>query len=233
MVLGRLKRQDRLPVGDRQHARLLAVEPLLDHQPVAGGAEDLVAGNPLDRGQGLLAAGADDHPLAGRQPVGLDHHRNVLAVLEELDRVVGIDKRLVVGRGHVGVAEQVLAEDLAGLELGGGAAAAERPQPGLFEGVHDAGRQVALRPDDRQPDFVLLGKADQRREIGRLDGDVLAIRIGAGVAGGDKHPVGPRALTDLPHQGMFPPSVADHQDIHSQTPPKRHKRHCSAEGPSA
>ena len=189
VVLGRLERDDRLPVGNRQHAGLLAVEPLLDHQPVAGGAEDFLAGDLLDRSDGLVAAGADDDALARGQPVGLDHHRHVLAVLEELDGVVGVGEGLIIGRWDVGVAEQVLAEDLAALQFGGGAAGTEDPQPGLLEGVDDAGGQRAFRPDDGQPHVVFLGEPDQGGEVGRLDVDVFAVEIGAGVAWGHEDAV--------------------------------------------
>ena len=40
VVLARLERDDRAAVGDGQDAGLLAVEPLLDDQTVAGLAED-------------------------------------------------------------------------------------------------------------------------------------------------------------------------------------------------
>jgi hypothetical protein len=36
VILGGLKGDDRAAVGDRQHAGLLALEPVLDNQPVAG-----------------------------------------------------------------------------------------------------------------------------------------------------------------------------------------------------
>ena len=42
VVLGRLQGDDRAAVGDGQDARLFAVEPFFDHQPVAGRAEYLL-----------------------------------------------------------------------------------------------------------------------------------------------------------------------------------------------
>ena len=113
------------------------------------------------------------------------------------------------------MAEQVLAEDLAAFQFGGGAARAEDAQPGLLEGVDDAGGQRGLGPDDGQPDVVLLGELDQGGEVGRLDGDVFAVEIGAGVAGGHEDAVGARALGDFPGQGVFPPPVADNQNVHA------------------
>ena len=88
--------------------------------------------------------------------------------------------------------------------------------PACLEGVDDAGRQGGLRPDDGQADLVLLGELDQGREIVGRDGHVFAVDVGAGVARGDEHPLGPGTLSDLPGQGVFPPPVADNQDIHDR-----------------
>ena len=118
------------------------------------------------------------------------------------------------------MAQQVLAEDLAGFQFGGGPAGAEDPQPGRLEGVDDAGGQRGLGPDHGQAHVVLLGELDQRREVGRLDVDVLAVQIGAGVAGGHEHAVRARALRDLPGQGVFPPPAADDQNVHAKVPPR-------------
>ena len=66
MVLGRLQGDDRAAVGNGHHARLLAVQPLLEHESVAGRAEDLLHGDLFDGPDRLVAIGADDDPLAGR-----------------------------------------------------------------------------------------------------------------------------------------------------------------------
>ena len=55
VVLGWLKRDDGLAVGDRQHAGFLAVEPLFDNDAIACGAEYLVAGDLADGLEGLFA----------------------------------------------------------------------------------------------------------------------------------------------------------------------------------
>ena len=116
---------------------------------------------------------------------------------------VGVAEDLVVGRGHVGVAEQVLAEDLAAFQLGGGLAGAEDPQPGVLEGIDDAGGQRGLGPDDRQADLVLLGELDQGGKVVDGDGDVLAVEGRAGVARGHEHAVRAGTLGDLPGQGVL------------------------------
>ena len=67
MVLGRRQGDDRLAIGDRQHAHFLAVEPLLDHQPVAGGAEDLLPRDLFYRLDGL-SRGRRRRPRPFRPP---------------------------------------------------------------------------------------------------------------------------------------------------------------------
>ena len=160
MVLGRLQGDDRLPIGDGQHAGLLAVEPLLDHQPCAGLAKEPLPGDFLDRLQGLKTPGTDDNPFAGSQPVGFDYGRHVLAVLEVLDRMVGIAEGLVLGARNGGAAEEVFAKDLAGFQLGGRLVGAKNQQMGRFKGIDDPGRQGGFRPNDRQADAIVLGKFD-------------------------------------------------------------------------
>ena len=215
VVLGRLQGDDRPAVGDGQHAGLLAVEPLLDHQAIAGGAEDLLPGDRLDGGDGLLAAGADHHALAGRQPVGLDHDRHVLAVLEELDR-----RRRRCGRSGsrpwgrrrcaTGPCRRPCSLPIRRRPCSGRRSAA-RPASKASTMPAASGR---LGPDDRQLDLVFLGELDQGGEIVGGDGDIFAVQVGAGVARGHEHPLRARTLGDFPGQGVFPPAVANDQDVH-------------------
>ena len=187
----------------------LAVEPFFDHQPIAGRAEDFLPGDLFDGLERFLAMGADDDPLARRQAVGLHHDRRVFAFLDELHRFVGRIKDLIIGRGDIGVAQQFLAKDLAGFEFGGVFLGAEDFQPGLLEGIDNARRQGGFRPDDRQPDLVLLGELDELGKIVGRNGDILAVQIGAGIARRDKNPLRAGTLRDFPSQGVFPPAVAD------------------------
>ena len=84
-----------------------------------------------------------------------------------------------------------------------------------FEGVHDSFGQGAFRADDRQPDLVVPGKADQGRKVIGGESDVFRVDRGAGIAGGHEHPLGPGALLDLPGQGVLAPAIADYQDVHA------------------
>ena len=103
---------------------------------------------------------ADDDALAGGQTVGLDHERRA-------DRADVGARRAGVGEGARGggrdavAAHQLLGEDLAALELGGGAAGAEDPQPVRLEEVDDAGGQRRLGADDGQVDRALAGEGEQ------------------------------------------------------------------------
>ena len=84
VILRRRQRDDRPAVGDRQHAGFLAVEPLFDHDLVAGVAEFAVAADAFDRFDRFGPRGADKHSLARRQAVGLDDHRHVFAILRNV-----------------------------------------------------------------------------------------------------------------------------------------------------
>ena len=70
---------DRFAIGDRQHTGFLADQFLFDDQFVARFTELPPRCDPVDRLERLLAGAADDHALAGRQPIRLDHHGHRIA----------------------------------------------------------------------------------------------------------------------------------------------------------
>ena len=72
----------------------------------------------------------------------------------------------------------------------------------------------ASGPTTVRPTLVVAGEADQGRKIVGLDRHILAFDVGAGIARGDENAVRPRALRNLPGQGVFPAAVADNEDIH-------------------
>ena len=131
-----------------------------------------------------------------------------------MNRFRRIAEDLVVGGGNIGRVEQVLAKDLAGLEFRRGLAGTEDPQAFCLEGIDDSRGQGGLRADDGQAHVVVAGEADQGRKIVGLDRHILAVDVRAGIARGDENAVRPRALRDLPGQGVFPAAVADNEDIH-------------------
>ena len=197
----------------------LAVQPFLDDQASARVAEHELPRDLVDGVQRLRAPRADDHSLAGSQAVGLDHHRHLLivfgvAVLDEAGGTVRIAKRLIVGGGHIRGPQQVLAEDLAAFQLRRRFRGTEDPQLGFLERIDDAGGQRRLGTDHRELHAVLARELDELRDVAGRERDVLRILFGAGIAGGDKHMLDVRALSDLPGQGMFPAAVANNQDVH-------------------
>ena len=72
----------------------------------------------------------------------------------------------------------------------------------------------ASGPTTVNPTLVVPGEADQGRKIVGLDRHVLAFDVRAGIARGDENAVRPRALRNLPGQGVFPAAVANNEDIH-------------------
>ena len=53
------------------------------------------------------------------QPVGFDHNRDVVPLAQKRDRAVRISECMEICRGDIGVAQQVLAEDLTALQFRG------------------------------------------------------------------------------------------------------------------
>ncbi len=112
------------------------------------------------------------------------------------------------------MAQQVLAKNLAPLELGGRCARTENPQLRIGKRIDDALGQRQLGPNDGQPDVVLRGKLDEPRKIGRRYVDILGIKRRAGVARSHEHALHPGALRELPGQRVFAPAIANDQHIH-------------------
>ena len=77
----------------------------------------------------------------------------------------------------------------------------------------------ASGPTTVSPTSFSLANLIRAGKVGRLDVDVFAVEIGAGVAGGHENAVRAGALRDFPGQGVFPPPVADDQDVHAACPP--------------
>ena len=174
----------------------------------------LSLGDLVDRFEGLLAIVTDDHALAGRQPVGLDDDGRVFPIVQVANGVAGVLKGPVVGAGHVGAAEQVAAEDLAGLQLGRRLGRSEDFEPFRLEGVDNPGRQRRFRPDNRQAHVVLPGELHQGRKIVGRNVNILGILGRAGVSRGHENTIHSRTLGDFPCQGVFPPPAADDQNVH-------------------
>src|SRR5262245_26171233 len=77
-------------------------------------------------------------------------------------------------------------------------------------------RQRVLGADNGQADLLLLREGDEAVELlqRRLDGDVLAVLGGAGVAGRTVDALDARRQGQLPDESVLAPSLADDQDLH-------------------
>ena len=84
----------------------------------------------------------------------------------------------------------------------------------LLESIDQSGRQRRFGPDDRQPDPVLLGEADERRDVVGRDVHVQGVLGSAGVARRDVHPIGAGTLGNLPSQGVLAAAVSDDENVH-------------------
>ena len=85
-------------------------------------------------------------------------------------------------------------------------------EPGGTERVDHANHQRRFRTNDGQVDIFILSEAQQRRNIGDADGDVLQRRLQRGtcVARRNVDGINQRRLGRFPGQGVFTPAVADY-----------------------
>ncbi len=157
MVLSRGQRDDGATIGDGQHTGLLSIQSFFEDDLVSRVTEFAVDDDPLDGLQNLFAFRTHDHTLAGCQPVGFDDQRHILvffrvAIGDEPDGALGIAKDVIVGRRHIRIAQQVLAEHLAAFQLSGSLGGAEHAQLFRLHRVDDAGDQRRFRTDHGEGD---------------------------------------------------------------------------------
>ena len=210
MILQRRQRDDRPAVGDRHDAHFHAIEFFLDEDALGGGGKLGIAAERRDRLERDGAVAADKHTLAGRQAIGLHDHRHVLAGLEKFTGGRHGTKFLEHGRRHVAAVEDLLAEDLAALELGRPGGGTEDSQPGGGEGIDDARHQRRFGPDDGEVDAAILGQFQKPGNIGGGDGHIFGNGRRARVSGGDQH-FGAVA-NQFPGQGVFAAAAANDQN---------------------
>src|SRR5438128_2742294 len=134
-------------VADREEARFRAIEKLLDDDLGAGGTEAALAERGVDRLVRLRNGRGDDDALAGREPIGLDHHWG--AAFDDIGfRCGGIGEPAVGGGWDALAGTEILHEGFRAFESGGGGGRAESGDPLAFERVDEAGDERRLRPDD-------------------------------------------------------------------------------------
>ena len=222
MVLGGGERHRVLAVAEHEQRGLLAGEELLDDDGAAGTPERAPE-HPVDRRLGLGRGRRHHDALAGGEPVGLDHDRRAHAPQVVLGGRRGVEALIGGGRDVVGAA-QILGEALRAFEPGGGAGRAERLDAGGFEGVDHAGDQRHLRADHHEVDRLRGAERDERRVVGRVEGDAFGIPGDAGIAGRAIEPVGQRACGELPGERVFAPTRTEKKNVHAPRRSERSRR---------
>ena len=170
--------------------------------------------NSLDGGERLIAIFANDDAFAGGEAVGFHDDRRVVAILEIGRGAAHVAEDSVLGRGDIGVAKQVFAEDFACFQFRGGLRWPEGAEARFLESVDKASAERRFGADDREADFVALRKIEQAFDVGRWDIDVLGIGRGAGVTRRHEHSVGATAQTKFPSQGVFAATISNNEDLH-------------------
>ena len=181
--------------------------------------------------QGFLGGLGHHHALAGSQAVGLDHQGRAQFDHGVLG-FVGIGEDLAVGRGHTGAVHDVLGEGLAAFQTGTIGIRTEAGDAGLTHAVGDALGQGQFGTGHHQVDLFLAGQFHQAVQVSGVHRHVDGALTGrAAVAGGHKNFTYPRALLELPHQGVLTPARTDNQDAHNLSSLKnRHTENFPAAG---
>ena len=199
-----------VPSHKREQARLLAVQELLDHQrPVAG----------IDRRQRLLDRGRDHDPLAGGEPVRLDHDRRPLRRHIRARRGPLARPEAAPGGGGdaVPVAER-LGERLRALQPRRRRRRPERLDAGRPQPVDQPQHQRHLRPDHDQPHTLALRQCHEPAHIVGLDRHAARHVGDPGIARRAHHLVHQRRGGQRPAQRVLAPAAAHDQHLHPALP---------------
>ncbi len=171
-------------VAEREDAHLAAAHPLLDDDPRARLAEAALEQAGVDGGARRGGVVADGHPLAEGEAVGLDHAGAERGgVVVEPGAVVDAARPPCRGGDPRRVGEP-LGELLRRLHLSRRAGGTEDGDAPLLAGVGEPGGDRGVGTDDDEVDAAFSGEADDPGDVVGGDGDVLAERRRASVAGG-------------------------------------------------
>ena len=217
VVLGGAERDCGRAVAQREEARLLAVQKLLDHDLRAGGSE-CAAEHRLDRRDGLLDRDGYHDALAGGEPIRLDDDRRPALAQVELGSV-SLGEAGEGGGRDAEVAAQLLRETLRAFELRRGPRRAERLDPRGREIIHQARDERRLRADHDEADVFRPAERRHGRVVRDVERDVSPALRRAGVARRDEKPVAERARRDGPRQRVLASARADQKDVHGLTLP--------------
>ena len=217
MVLRRIEQQQRLAVGQSQERNFLSAQALLDDDPVPRFAEDAPLHDFVDGVVRLGEGGADDHPFALGQPVRFHHHRSE-GLLQGFMRAVRVVEDLERRGGDIMLVQQLLAEDLAALELGGGLAGAEDFEALGSQFIRQAHGEGVLGADHRQVNLFFPHEANNPHVVLHADLDALGVARDARIARRAIEFGEQGGLREFPSQRVLAPTAADDEDFHSVLP---------------
>ena len=212
VILRRRERNDLTAAHNTDEARFLAGEKLLDHDPAARVSERTAGEHRVDGGERLRYRLRDDHALARREAVRLDHdRRSMLANVGA--RLGGVGELGVACGGDAVACEERLGKCFRAFHPGGGSTRAEDAKPLVREPIGDARDQRRFRPDYGQVDRVLMRAREQAFDVLGPNRDVLdpGLARGASVAGRHQHPCHPLALREFPSERVLASAAAHHE----------------------
>ena len=207
---------DRFAVSKGQHRHLGPGEELFHHHVGTGSAELFVQHDLFDAGLGVGFILADQHTLAQRKAVGLDHHRIFALGADVGHGGIGVAEGFVFGGGNAVFLHQIFREHLGGLDAGGRLVGAKGRDAHRGQRVHHAkGKGVVLRYDGIVKAFC-FGKLHHSGYIGGLDVFAFGVKADAAVAGGTPDFAALGALLQCPDDGMLAAAAAHYQNFHTK-----------------
>ena len=184
-----------------------------------GVPEALLGEELLDRGARVCLVGANDHALAGRERVGLQHER-IGGAREVFERLLAVVEHEVRGGRDAGRLHQFLCVGLRALDAGGRRTRTERLHAGVEAGIHEALDERRLRPDDDQVAVLLVRQRDQARDVvaRHVEADDL-VAGDPGVAGGRDHLRRLRAAQQRANERVLTPARPDYENLLQRASP--------------
>ena len=219
LYAGLMLTDDGPAVSEREEAGLLAGHKLLDHD-LRPGSPELPAEHLGERALGLGERLGDDHALARREPIGLEHERR----LETAEGGVRFGKRGsadIAGGGDAGARAQILGETLAPLQLRRRGTGAEHREASRAQAIRETVHQRRLGTDDHEVDGVLAAERRHRGVILRIEIDQPGMLGDARIAGRGPHRGQLRGVRELPRQRMLSAARPQQKDVHDRRSPRR------------
>eukprot|EP00982_Pelagococcus_subviridis_P002742 21121-Pelagococcus_subviridis.AAC.11 len=220
LVILRAHERDRdAAADDREEARLLAGEKLLDDDLVPGGAERGVEHHVVHRRERGVEVHGDDDALPRGEAVRLHDDRRALALDVRLG-LLRVREAFVLRRGDVVLLEEVLEEALRSLQTRRGLGRAEARDLCRRERVREAVHERRLRADDDQADALLLAELHDRGVIGLVHANDLdaVLARDPGVPRGAEQVSARRGLPQTPAQRVLATAAADDEDVRLRVP---------------